>query len=164
LKRFGPFCHCRQIYIRSLRRIAKGTFQQHFFGIKFLYWLNDKRIFPQRIRVPSARQVKYNDRRAKDGGKMPDNLWEFSRVCGTFREKRKWHPCQLPEQMIERIIFGHSNPGDTVLDPFVGSGTTLYCCDRLSRHVVGIDQSQLYLDKIREEREQREQRRTEGAA
>lgn len=132
--------------------------------VRPVYWLNDKRIFPERIRVPSARQVKYNDRRAKDGGKIPDNLWEFSRVCGTFREKRKWHPCQLPEQMIERVILGHSNPGDTVLDAFVGSGTAVYCCDRLGRHVVGIDQSRHYLDMISEERGRREQRRTEGAA
>jgi len=121
--------------------------------IRPVYWLNDGRISPSQIRVPSARQVKYSDRRAKAGGKMPDNLWEFSRVCGTFRERRKWHCCQLPEQMIERIILGHSDPGDTVLDPFVGSGTTVYCCNRLDRHVVGIDQSQHYLDKIREEHE-----------
>ena len=132
--------------------------------VRPVYWLNDGRIFPERIRVPSRRQTEYQDRRANPAGKMPDNLWEFSRVCGTFREKRKWHPCQLPEQMIERIILGHSNPGDTVLDPFVGSGTTVYCCDRLGRHVVGIDESQHYLDRIREERGQREQRRTEGAA
>ncbi len=74
--------------------------------------------------------------------------------------------------MVERIILGHSNPGDKVLDPFVGSGTTVYCCDRLGRNVVGIDQSQVYLDKIREERERRDnappavgpEDRAEGAA
>ena len=119
--------------------------------IRPIYWLNDRRIFPSRIRVPSARQVKYNDKRAKAGGKTPDNLWQFSRVCGTFHEKRKWHPCQLPEQMVERIILGHSNPDDVIVDPFVGSGTTVYCANALGRHVVGIEQSQFYLDKIREE-------------
>jgi len=131
--------------------------------VRPVYWLNDSRIFGQRIRVPSARQLKYGDKRAKAGGKMPDNLWAFSRVCGTFHEKRKWHCCQLPEQMVERIILGHSNPGDTICDPFVGSGTTVYCCDRLGRHIVGIDQSQLYLDKIREERERRANTATSAA-
>ena len=39
-----------------------------------------------------------------------------------------------------------------MLDPFGGSGTTTYCCDRLDRDVVGTDQSRFYLDKIKEER------------
>ncbi len=123
-------------------------------SIRPVYWLPTRRVFPEGgIRVESDRQLKYNDKRANPNGKMPDNFWDFNRVCGTHRERREWHPCQLRESMAERIIRGHSNPGDTVLDPFVGSGTTVYCCDSLDRRVVGIDQSQFYLDKIREERE-----------
>lgn len=53
--------------------------------VRPVYWLNDRRIYPERIRIPSDRQVKYHDDRAKAGGKMPDNLWAFSRSCGTFR-------------------------------------------------------------------------------
>lgn len=78
-------------------------------------------------------------------------MWRFSRICGTFREKRRWHVCQMPELLLERIIRGHSKRGDTICDPFVGSGTTVYVADRLGRSVIGLDQSQLYLDKIAEE-------------
>lgn len=131
-------------------------------SVRPVYWLNNSRVYPDEIKVPSARQLVYGDKRAKAGGRMPDNLqrieidpedpvWKFSRVCGTFKEKRRWHVCQIPEALIERIIKGHSKPGDTILDPFVGSGTTVYVADRLGRNVIGIDQSQLYLDKIKEE-------------
>ena len=52
------------------------------------------------------------------------DTWYVSRVCGTFKE-RTGHPCQMPEGVLERIIRVASNPGDVVLDPFAGSGTTL---------------------------------------
>ena len=42
-----------------------------------------------------------------------------------FKEREAWHPCQLPEALLERVISASSNPGDLVLDPFAGSGTTL---------------------------------------
>ncbi|MCD4823944.1 MAG: site-specific DNA-methyltransferase, partial [Phycisphaerae bacterium] len=77
------------------------------------------------VRVPSARQTTYADKRANPKGKIPDDVWSFSRVCGTFKERVKWHPCQMPEAVLERIVKVSSNPGDLVIDPFSGSGTTL---------------------------------------
>lgn len=131
-------------------------------SVRPVYWLNSNRVYPDEIKVPSARQSVYGDKRAKAGGRMPDNLqpveidpedpeWKFSRVCGTFKEKRRWHVCQMPEALLERVIRGHSRAGDTILDPFVGSGTTALVGDKLGRNVIGIDQSQLYLHKIAEE-------------
>jgi site-specific DNA-methyltransferase (adenine-specific) len=116
-----------------------------------IYWLNDNTIYPDAIKIPSARQTKYKDKRAKSGGKMPSNIWEFPRVCGTFKEKRKWHCTQHPEALIKRIIAGHSLPGDTVLSPFIGSGTDAYVCYELNRNCIGIDISKFYIDKIKEE-------------
>jgi DNA modification methylase len=81
-------------------------------------------------------------------------------VCGTFHEKRKWHVCQIPELLLERVIKGHSKPRDTVCDPFVGSGTAVYAAVKLGRKVIGIDQSRLYLDKISEELARREKSQT----
>jgi DNA modification methylase len=120
-------------------------------SIRPIYWLNNNTIFSSQIRIPSARQTKYNDKRAKSGGKLPDNVWEFSRVCGTFNERRRWHVCQIPEGLMERVILGHTLPGATILDPFIGSGTTAIVANRLARNCIGIDQSQVYLDKIRTE-------------
>lgn len=116
-----------------------------------IYWLNSPTIYPEAIKIPSDRQTKYKDKRAAPGGKVPSNLWDFSRVCGTFKLKRKWHVTQHPEALLERIVAGHSLEGDTVLDAFIGSGTTAYVCQKLNRNCVGIDMSQFYLDKIREQ-------------
>jgi len=88
--------------------------------VRPIYWLNDPTIYPDNIRIPSQRQLKYKDKRANSKGKLPENIWNFNRVCGTFGEKRKWHPTQHPESLMTRIINGHSKEGDIVLDGFIG--------------------------------------------
>ena len=107
-----------------------------------IYWLNSDYVRPEQIKVPSARQTKYNDKRAAKGGKMPENVWTFPRICGTFKERRRWSPTQLSEALIERIIRGHCRPGGRVLDPFIGSGTTAIVCQRLGLDCVGIEISE----------------------
>ena len=127
-------------------------------SVRPVYWLNDATIYPDAIKVPSARQAKYGDKRAKAGGRLPDNMtdieidindpaWQFSRVCGTFKEKRHWHLCQIPELMMRRVILGHSKEGDTVFDPFSGSGSTCYQALENGRNFVGLDCCQNYLDE-----------------
>jgi len=99
------------------------------------------------VRVPSDRQLIYNDRRANPVGKMPDDVWNgFSRVCGTFKERAGWHPCQMPESLLKRIIAASSNPGDCVLDPFSGSGTTAAAACQLGRNYVGVEISEQYVE------------------
>jgi len=103
------------------------------------------------IRTFSDRQKKYNDRRANDTGRLPDDVWtEFPRVCGTFNEREGWHPCQMPETILARIVRACSNKRDIVLDPFAGSGTTLAVAKKLSRYYVGIEISKNYSKKIKE--------------
>jgi len=97
------------------------------------------------VRIPSARQTTYADKRANPVGKVPDDVWSFSRVCGTFNERVRWHPCQMPERVLERIVEASSNPGDLVLDPFSGSGTTCVAAARLGRRYAGIDVSAEYV-------------------
>jgi site-specific DNA-methyltransferase (adenine-specific) len=117
------------------------------------------------VRVASARQTTYADVRANPKGKLPDDVWylrpqetpeEFfapdsdtwniSRVCGTFKEREGWHGCQMPMNVLTRIIKASSNPGDIVLDPFNGSGTTIIAAATLGRQYVGIDQSPEYVE------------------
>lgn len=107
-----------------------------------IYWLGSDFVIPEQIKVPSARQAKYGDKRAAKGGKMPPNVWEFSRICGTFKERRNWVPTQSPEALIDRIIQGHCRPHGRVLDPFIGSGTTAIICQRLGIDCVGIEVSE----------------------
>lgn len=119
------------------------------------------------IRVPSARQLVYADRRANPTGRLPDDTWilrpqdvpdgfaptddtwYFPRVCGTFAERAGWHGCQMPEQLLGRIIRASSNPDDLVLDPFGGSGTTLAVAKKLGRRFVGFELSKEYAAAIK---------------
>jgi len=103
-----------------------------------------------RLRVKSDRQLKYNDKRANPDGKLPGDVWTFSRVCGTFKERVGWHPCQMPVALLERIILACSRPGDLVLDPFAGSGTTLLAAARHGRRWVGVELSKAYAARARE--------------
>jgi len=96
-------------------------------------------------RFPSARHTEYADRRAKPEGRLPDDVWtEFPRVCGTFKERQGWHGCQMPEALLSRIIRVSSDPGDVVLDPFAGSGTTPATAVKLGRIGIAIEQSEEY--------------------
>ncbi|MBN1589039.1 MAG: site-specific DNA-methyltransferase [Pirellulales bacterium] len=118
------------------------------------------------IRVPSARQLVYGDRRANPKGRLPDDTWilrpqdlpngfepdqdtwYFPRVCGTFKERAGWHGCQMPEQLLGRIIRASSHEGDVVLDPFAGSGTTLAVAKKLGREYLGYELSEEYSEQI----------------
>jgi site-specific DNA-methyltransferase (adenine-specific) len=118
------------------------------------YFVNDKNNFTfndHAARVISDRQKKYQDKRANPEGKMPDDVWtEYSRVCGTFKERTGWHPCQMPESLLKRIIAVSSNPGDCVLDPFSGSGTTAAAACQLGRNYVALDISEKYVKNAKE--------------
>ncbi|MHC4742014.1 MAG: DNA-methyltransferase [Planctomycetota bacterium] len=117
------------------------------------YFVNDGGEFTfndHAVRVPSDRQLIYNDRRANPQGKMPDDVWNsYSRVCGTFKERQGWHPCQMPEGLLKRIIVVSSNEGDCVLDPFSGSGTTAAVAFQLGRNYAGIEISEEYCENSR---------------
>ena len=71
-------------------------------------------------------------------GKHPDDVWEISIVAPSARD-RLGYPTQKPEKLMERIILASSNPGDVVLDPFAGCGTTLVVAHELRRQWIGID-------------------------
>lgn len=76
--------------------------------------------------------------------------WIFPICSGHERLKgddgKKVHPTQKPEALLARIIMASTKPGDVVLDPFFGSGTTGAVAKRLGRHFVGIEREQDYID------------------
>ena len=146
--------HCRRKFARS---------HAHLF-----YFLKDPKRFTfnadaPAVRVPSARQLVYADARANPKGRLPDDTWILRpqdmaqgfepmedtwyvpRVCGTFKERAGFHGCQMPEQLLGRIIRVSSNPGEVVLDPFAGSGTTLAVARKLDRRFLGFDLSTDYV-------------------
>lgn len=130
-----------------------------------LYFTKDAKQFTfddEAIRVPSARQLIYADKRSNPKGRLPDDTWILrpqqvpdafsaeedtwyvSRVCGTFKERKGWHGCQMPEKILGRIVTACSRPGETVLDPFTGSGTTLAVAKKLGRRYLGFELSPEY--------------------
>jgi modification methylase len=75
--------------------------------------------------------------------------WLFPICTGNERlkggEGRKVHPTQKPEALLHRILLASSKPGDVVLDPFFGTGTTGAVAKRLGRHFVGIERQDDYI-------------------
>ncbi len=108
------------------------------------------KLYPDAIRIPSARQTTYNDKRADPRGRVPDDVWDFPRVCGTFRERKRWHPCQHPKDLLRRMVLLSTQPGDIVIDCFAGSGNMLEVCKELERPCIGIEISDFYCKKIAE--------------
>jgi site-specific DNA-methyltransferase (adenine-specific) len=117
-----------------------------------LYMVKDPKRFTfnrEAVTVPSARLAKYGDKRANLAGKVMDDVWTIPRVCGTFRERVKGVPTQLPLELLRRIVGCSSNPGDLVVDPFCGSGTTPVVCQELGRRFIGSELSAAYIEIAR---------------
>jgi len=70
--------------------------------------------------------------------KIPGNVWEFPRVRYRMDEYEN-HPSQKPIALLERIIKASSNEGDIILDPFSGTFTTSFVCQKLGRKSIGIE-------------------------
>ena len=125
------------------------------------YFVRDENNFTfndHHARIISDRQKKYKDKRANPAGKIPDDVWNvYPRICGTFEEREGWHPCQMPESLLARIIRVSSKDPDPdedggpgwILDPFSGSGTTCVVAHKLNRLYTGIDISPKYAKETR---------------
>lgn len=104
---------------------------------KFLFHIDD-------VRIPQKFYRSVNNMR----GANPGNVWEFSHMHYCNKNRKK-HPTQKPEGLFERMILASSDPGDVVLDPFVGSGTTLRVCQQTDRVGIGIDINPEYINMTR---------------
>jgi modification methylase len=79
--------------------------------------------------------------------------WSFPICGGQERLKRngtKAHPTQKPEALLYRILLASTKPGDIVLDPFFGTGTTGAVAKRLGRHFIGIEREPNYVEVAQE--------------
>lgn len=124
---------------------------------KFLWYVKDPENYTFNLDDVRDPDVKYPNQK-KNGklkcnplGKNPTDVWAFPKVTsGANRSspERTAHPAQFPEAVIERIILASSRPGDIVLDPFVGSGTTAVVARRLGRYTIGFELNEAYLARV----------------
>ena len=102
----------------------------------------------RRVLAPYRLEGEARDWMEEDGGKFrdtcPSNFWDDLTVPFWSMEENTAHPTQKPEKLVAKIILASSNEGDTMLDPFLGSGTTSVVAKKLRRHYVGIEQNPTY--------------------
>ena len=138
---------CVQIY-------TFGQHNQHDFGTNHRPILRITRkgapLYPDAIRVQSQRQIN-GDKRANPAGRVPGDVFDFPRVTGNSKQRRRWHPTQLHERLVERCIKMTTLPGERVLDPFGGTGTTLRVCKQISRECTLLEIDSFYCEQIAKE-------------
>ena len=88
----------------------------------------------------------YQEMKRENGGKQMKSVWTFSTPrAGTEETKFGRHPTQKPVNLVGRCIRACTDPGDVILDPFVGSGTTGVAAKSLGRKFIGIDNNEDFL-------------------
>lgn len=108
------------------------------------------------VRVPS----KYPGKKAYKGprqgelsghpdGKNPSDVWDIPNVKSNHVEKTE-HPCQFPVELVERLVLALTRPGDTVLDPYMGVGSSLIAALKHGRNAIGCDVEPRYVRIARE--------------
>jgi site-specific DNA-methyltransferase (adenine-specific) len=84
----------------------------------------------------------------ESAGVRLQNLWDDIPAVNSQAQERLGYPTQKPVALLERILSASSNPGDVVLDPFCGCGTTIHAAQKLGRRWIGIDITHLAISLI----------------
>jgi DNA modification methylase len=137
---FGANC------VRKFNRTSRQLFYFVKPGAEFTFNRDE-------VLVPSDRQTKYDDKRAASGGKVMDDVWAdvwaIPRVCGTHAERVPEVPTQLPLELVRRLVLTLSRPGDILVDPFAGSGTTGVVAAECGRKFLGIELRERFAEVAR---------------
>lgn len=102
-------------------------------------------LWAQKEDKKSRHYFNYELMKEMNGGKQMKDVWTGSLTKPSEKRFGK-HPAQKPEYLLERIIQASTQPGDIVLDPFCGSGTTGVVANRFGRLFIGIDSEEEYLN------------------
>jgi site-specific DNA-methyltransferase (adenine-specific) len=109
---------------------------------------------------PLAHRFNYREMKARNGGKQMRDLWEIAErpepggrqvvwplpTPGPREKQHGRHPTQKPLALLERVLAASAAPGDLVLDPFAGSGTTGVAALAAGCRFLGVEREPAYLD------------------
>jgi len=147
-----PMYDC-DLNLKELQRVCRGNIivfcapeNQFFKPDEFMFWVKT---------VSTKNYSKHIGRFVEmilvlRGGAF--NVLHWSQMTGVYDDRLihpPIHPFEKPLALIERLVRIYSNPGDIVLDPFNGSGTTGEACIRLNRNYIGIEKESKYYDLSR---------------
>lgn len=110
-------------------------------------------IWAQKSQQQKRYTFNYHAMKHLNDEKQMTNVWQIPLCTGAERIKvngKKAHSTQKPEALLYRVILASSNPGDLILDPFFGSGTTGAVAKKLKRHFIGIEREEAYVRVARE--------------
>ena len=142
--------HCSKRLSGRHETILWFTSEQYYFDLDSLR-IPQKYPNKRHFKGPKAGQLSCNPL-----GKNPGDVWSIPNVKANHCEKTA-HPCQFPVELAERLVLGLSRPGDVVLDPFLGAGTTIIAALMHGRHGWGCDVMPEYVaiaeDRVRQFRD-----------
>ncbi len=162
-KECGFNLHDTMIYLKNNPPPIGGT-NRYYQAFEYMFiWSKG---FPQLNAIKRVRRNKYNDKRTervkgftrnKDGNFTKkkvslvgdvklSNIWEYVVGGGNSVEYGTGHPSGFPEQLAHDHIISWSNEGETILDPFMGSGTTGKMAKQLGRNFIGIELDKDYYE------------------
>lgn len=162
-KKIGFNLHDTMIYLKN--QLAFPDSNRYYNAFEYMFVLSKGKLntfnpIKDRKNVSAGRDV-YGCERKKDGSLRKKSCagniikeygvrWNYWLMYNQKRGLETKHPAIFPEQLAHDHIISWSNPGDTVLDPFAGSGTTLKMAEETGRDSIGIEISSEYCNIIRE--------------
>ncbi|GAA4656304.1 hypothetical protein GCM10023347_01960 [Streptomyces chumphonensis] len=140
----------RIVWVRPHGLHARGKFSARHESILWFSKGEEYKFFLDEIRVPQKYQNKKAWRGSNKGeltcnplGKNPGDIWVFQNVKHNH-EEQTIHPAQFPEDMVARMLLSTTKPGDTVLDPYMGTGTVAVVARDHGRHYLGAELDEVY--------------------
>lgn len=136
---------------RGAKTNWKNAMEDIWFAVKDkdnYYFDVDSVKMKRQVIAPYKENGKPKDWKETDEGNFritfPSNFWDDISIPFWSMPENTDHPTQKPEKLIAKLVLASSRPGDIVLDPFVGSGTTCVVAKKLGRHYLGIEIDEEY--------------------
>lgn len=133
----------------------KSNPMPNFRGVRFtnahetLLWASQTKSSKYTFNYHAMKSLSENEKQMRSDWDLPNpDQWKIPICSGNERIKingKKAHSTQKPESLLYRVLLSSSNPGDTVLDPFLGTGTTCAVAKKLRRHWIGIEKEEDYI-------------------